>query len=144
MGGWYDFYTSRHVSGGGDRHLVEAPYERIPLYVPAGAILLSGPDMQYSSEKPLTELTIDVYAGCDGRFCLYEDEGTSYDYERGFCSFIPIAYDDAAHTLLVDKRQGSFPEMVAEKQLRIVLHTPHGTQREASASYSGETLIVKL
>ena len=143
-GGWYDFYTSRHVSGGGDCNLVEAPYERIPLYVPAGAILLSGPDMQYSSEKPLTELTIDVYAGRDGRFCLYEDEGTSYDYEHGFCSFIPIAYDDAAHTLLVDKRQGSFPEMVAEKQLRIVLHTPDGTQREASASYSGETLIVKL
>ena len=143
-GGWYDFYTSRHVSDGGDRNLVEAPYERIPLYVPAGAILLTGPDMQYSSEKTLTELSIDVYAGRDGSFCLYEDEGTNYDYERGFCSFIPLTYDDATHTLTVGKRQGFFPEMVAEKHLRIVLHTPDGTQREASARYVGDTLNVKL
>ena len=144
-GGWYDFYTSLRASeAGGDRNLVSAPYERIPLYVPAGAILFSGPDMQYSSEKPLTELRIDVYAGRDGSFCLYEDEGTNYDYERGFCSFIPLAYDNTARTLTLGERTGSFPEMVAEKQLRIILHTPDGTLREATARYVGDALSVKF
>jgi Alpha-glucosidases, family 31 of glycosyl hydrolases len=143
-GGWYDFYTSLHASAGGERNLVDAPYERIPLYVPAGAILLTGPDMQYSNEKPLSELRIDVYAGRDGRFTLYEDEGTTYDYERGFCSFIPIAYDDAARILSLGKRSGSFPEMVAEKNVRIVLHTPDGTSHEATADYKGEEIVVKI
>ncbi|MBO7499175.1 MAG: DUF5110 domain-containing protein, partial [Bacteroidaceae bacterium] len=113
-------------------------------YVPAGAILLTGPDMQYSNEKPLSELRIDVYAGRDGHFTLYEDEGTTYDYERGFCSFIPIAYNDAARTLTLGKRSGSFPEMVAEKNVCIALHTPDGTSSEATVTYDGESLTVNF
>lgn len=144
-GGWYDFYTAQHVSdGGGEQSLVDAPYERIPVFVPAGAILLTGPDMQYASEKPLAELTIDVYAGRDGRFTLYEDEGTTYAYERGFCSFIPIRYDNATRTLTIGHRSGSFPEMVADKRVTVVLHAPDGTATRAAADYHGESLHIKF
>ena len=106
--------------------------------------MLTGPDMQYSSEKPLTELRIDVYAGRDGRFTLYEDEGTTYDYERGFCSFIPIAYNEVARTLTVGKRKGSFPSMTTDKTISVVLHTVEGTELVSSAEYSGDSIVIRF
>ena len=39
--------------------------------------------MQYSDEKPAEEITLYVYAGKDGEFTLYEDEGVNYNYEKG-------------------------------------------------------------
>ena len=54
--GWYDFYSGKYVDGG-QKLTVDAPYERIPLYVCEGAIVPYGPDMQYSDEKPASEIT---------------------------------------------------------------------------------------
>ena len=50
--GWYDFYSGKYVNGG-QKLTVDAPYERIPLYVCEGAIVPYGPDMQYSDENRL-------------------------------------------------------------------------------------------
>ena len=80
--GWYDFYSGKYVDGG-QKLTVDAPYERIPLYVCEGAIVPYGPDMQYSDEKPASEITLYVYTGKDGAFTLYEDEGVNYNYEKG-------------------------------------------------------------
>lgn len=138
-GGWYDAYTAQHVSEGGDSQSVAAPYERMPLYIPAGAVIPTGPEVQYASEKPLSELTVHVYAGQDGHFTLYEDEGTNYDYEKGLCSFIGMDYDDATHTFTLCARRGSYPEMVAEKTVTVCLHTPEGCQ-EATIAYIGDAV----
>ncbi len=56
-GVWYDFWTgARHAGPGGIT--VEAPLERLPLFVRAGAIIPMGPVMQHSGERPLDELTL--------------------------------------------------------------------------------------
>ncbi|KAA6308255.1 Alpha-xylosidase BoGH31A, partial [termite gut metagenome] len=80
--GWYDFYTGNYISGGQSLS-VNAPYDRIPLYVHEGAIIPYGPDMQYSDEKKPELITLYVYAGQNGTFTLYEDEGVNYNYEKG-------------------------------------------------------------
>ena len=36
--GWYDFYTGKYMAGG-QQLKVDAPYERMPLYVREGAIV---------------------------------------------------------------------------------------------------------
>jgi len=38
--------------------------------------------MQYVGEKPADPITLYVYAGADGQFTLYEDQGTTFDYEK--------------------------------------------------------------
>ena len=78
---WYDFYTGRMV-GGGCTVEADAPYERIPLFVRAGSILIVGGDIQSTAEDSFEPLTVVVYAGSDGEFTLYEDEGTNYNYEQ--------------------------------------------------------------
>jgi len=54
----------------------------MPLYVRAGAIIPSGPDLHYADERLLDSLTLDLYPG-NGAFTLYEDDGHSFEYEHG-------------------------------------------------------------
>ena len=147
--GWYDFYTGRHIDGG-QRLAVDAPYERIPLYVREGAIIPYGPDMQYSDEKPADVITLYVYTGQDGAFTLYEDEGTNYNYEKGQYALIPFAYDEAKGELTLGERRGGYPGMLQERTFNIVKVTPERARpfdlgaRGIVIKYDGRKQTVKL
>lgn len=147
-GGWYDFYTGKYMAGG--KQTVDAPYERIPLYVREGAIIPYGPDMQYSDEKPASEITLYVYQGKDGEFTLYEDENVNYNYEKGAYAMIPFAYDDAEGTLTIGQRQGEFPGMLKERSFRVVVVNKDKPQpfdlkaKGQLVKYDGAEVVVKL
>lgn len=117
--GWYDFYTGEYLSGG-QKQQVAAPYERLPLFVREGAIIPYGPDMQYSDEKAPAEITLYVYAGKNGKFTLYEDEGVNYNYEKGKYAAILFSYNDATRELIVEQRIGDFPGMLKERIFNVV------------------------
>ncbi len=119
-GKWYDFYTNK-ISEGGKTILRPTPITEMPVYVRAGSILPFGPAVQYSAEQPWTDLEVRVYPGADGRFTLYEDEGDSYNYERGIYSEIDFSWDDAARCLTIGARRGSFPGMLQQRRFRIVI-----------------------
>ena len=109
-GGWYDFYTGEYLKGGQSR-TVAAPYERMPLYVRAGSIVPVGPAIEWTSQETDGKLLILVYAGADARFTLYEDDGLSYDYEKGAYSTIELRWNDEGRILTIGPREGSFPGM---------------------------------
>jgi alpha-D-xyloside xylohydrolase len=115
---WYDFYTGKVVPGGDQ--IVDAPYERIPLFVRSGSIVPVGPDMQWSDEKKADKITLFVYAGENGRFTLYEDEGTNYNYEKGKYATIEFTYDDDKSTLTIGKRSGNFDGMLQSRTFNVV------------------------
>lgn len=149
-GGWFDFWTGAALSGG---QTVEAaaPYDAIPLYVRAGAIIPFGPELQYTQEKPADPVTLYVYAGADGAFTLYEDDGLTYGYEHGACARIPIRWGDARRTLTLGARSGSFPGMLAARTFEIVLVSgarPVGfsftPKPDQTVRYRGEAVAVKL
>ena len=72
---------ARHEGPGGVT--IAAPLERLPLLVRAGAILPLGPVVQHTDERPLDELTLQIYPEGTSRFELYEDDGRSNAYRRG-------------------------------------------------------------
>jgi alpha-D-xyloside xylohydrolase len=117
---WYDFWTGAALAGG---QTIEAaaPYDSIPVFARAGAILPFGPDLQYTAEKPADPITLFVYAGADGAFTLYEDDGLSYGYEKGAFAQIPIRWHDATQTLMIGRRVGSFPGMLGERTFQVVV-----------------------
>ncbi len=139
---WYDFYTGQPTEGG-EQLTVAAPYERMPLYVRSGSILPLGPDMEWSDEKQPEVITLMVYAGADGAFTLYEDEGTNYNYEKGAYTMIPIRYDDAKGTVEIGQRQGKYPGMLQERIFQVVRITPEGRQA-AQVMYNGQSTSVSL
>ena len=120
--GWYNLYTNEYIQGG-QRLVVDAPYEQIPVFVREGAIIPFGPDMEWSDEKPAELINLYIYAGQDGTFQLYEDEGTNYNYEKGKYATIDITYDDASKTVSFSARKGQFPGMLKNRRFNVVLIT---------------------
>ncbi len=152
--GWYDLYTGRQIvnSQWSNRtFVIDAPYERIPVFVPEGAILPFGPDMEWSDEKPADLIHLYIYAGRNGQFELYEDEGTNYNYEKGKFSTIDIRYNDANKTVTIGQRNGSFEGMLKERQFNIVLITkdkPHPLSFDKAdgilVNYNGKAQTINL
>jgi alpha-D-xyloside xylohydrolase len=136
---WYDFWTGSAIDG--PRTLVAAaPLDRIPLYVRAGSILPLGPSMEWSTQKPADPIELRIYAGADGDFTLYEDEGDTYHYEKGAYTEIPLHWDDAHRSLTIGERPGSFPGMLAHRTFRVVLV---GTNRGAGVEPAAADREVK-
>ncbi len=139
---WYDWNTNRRYDGG-QEITVNTTLGTIPLFVRAGGIVPIGPDVQYSSEKPWDDLEIRIYAGADGTFTLYEDEGDSYNYENGAFSTIDFTWDDHAHALRITARKGSYPGMLKERQFRITLISD-GKSINRIVKYTGASTVAKL
>ena len=81
-GEWFDFWTGERHAGPGGVTLA-APLERLPLLVRAGAILPLGTVVQHTGERPLDELTVQIYPHGVSRYELYEDDGRTNAYRRG-------------------------------------------------------------
>ncbi len=148
--GWYNLYTSEFIEGG-QNLIVEAPYEQIPVFVREGAIIPFGPEMQWSDEKPAELINLYIYAGKDGSFQLYEDEGTNYNYEKGKYATIDITYNDATRTVSFGKRSGSFNGMLKERRFNVVLITKDAPKvlnldnpEGKMVDYNGKAISIQL
>jgi len=145
---WYDFWTGASQSGGREID-ADAPLDRIPLYVRAGSILPLGPEIEYADEKPAGPIELRIYPGGDAEFDIYQDAGDGYDYEHGAHSVIPVHWSEAARTLTIGPREGSYPGMAANIEMKIVFVTAgHGAGPELTANpdklidYSGAATSV--
>ena len=136
---WYDFWTGKQYRGG-QRLELSTSLNRVPMFVRAGSILPLGPEMQYTGEKPWDNLEIRLYPGADGTFTLYEDEGDTYNYERGIYSTIPFHWNDRSHTLTIGNRQGQYPGMLTNRKFTVVM--PNGTSQ--TVNYNGKEVAVQL
>lgn len=145
---WYNFWTGE-TSPAGQRIEAAAPVETLPLFIRPGSIIPLGPIVQYSSEKPADPIELRVYRGANGRFTLYEDQGDTYDYEKGKYAIIPISWDETKHTLEIGKRTGEFPGMLTERTFNIAwVSENHGagipaTERpDAVVHYTGKAVKI--
>ena len=149
--GWYDFYTGAYHAGG-QTIVADAPYDKIPVFIPEGAILPIGPEMQWSDEKKPELIDLYVYAGKDGSYTLYEDEGTNYNYEKGKYAVIDFKYDDARKQVTIGARKGSFDGMLQKRRFNIILVDQKKQQgvnlakspKGKVVKYSGLAMTVKL
>ena len=148
--GWYDLYTGEHIDGG-QSLVVDAPYDRIPVFVPEGSIIPYGPEIQYCDEKPADNIILYVYAGRDGQFQLYEDEGVNYNYEKGKYATIDITYDDASKTVTFGKQNGKFNGMLKTRSFNVVLVTKDSpctldfdNPQGKIVKYNGKEVKIKL
>jgi alpha-D-xyloside xylohydrolase len=130
---WYDFWTGERTAGGA-AITAQAPLDRIPLNVRAGSILPLGPVIEYAGQAT-DPIELRIYAGADGNFTLYEDEGDSFRYEKGAHATIPIHWDDATRTLTLGGRDGSYPGMPAGHTFNVVMvSSGHGVGPDATAA----------
>gem|GEM_PF-104094 len=116
--GWYDFWTGKRYEGG--RVRVDAPLERMPMFVRAGSVLPMGPVVQSTAEARGDSLEIRVYAGANGQFTLYSDEGDGYNYEKGKYQEIALRWDDARRVLSIGAVSGGYAGALKQRVFRVV------------------------
>jgi len=83
-GSWYDYWTNKKYAGGTMIN-VDAPLDTVPMFVRAGAIIATGPPLNYVGEKPVDPITFNVYPDDTGSASttLYEDDGLTPSYKNG-------------------------------------------------------------
>ena len=144
---WYDFWTGKRFSGG-QTIKTAAPRHRIPVFIKAGSIVPMGKFLQYTSEKPIDTLEIRIYAGADGQFTLYNDEGNNYNYEKGKYTLVPLKWNEERQMLTIDVQQGSYAGALKKRVFNIVwVNESNGKGIEISSIaksviYSGEKITV--
>lgn len=82
MGNWYDFYTGKLA---GNNQTIKVKNDgKIPLFVKDGAVipLLQNPVMN-ADEAYGAPLEVRCYGHADGKAILYEDDGKTFDHEKG-------------------------------------------------------------
>jgi alpha-D-xyloside xylohydrolase len=146
---WYDFWSGATEKGAQEVE-VEAPLERIPVFVRAGSIVPMGPEIEYADEKPAGPIELRIYRGADGSFDLYEDKGDDYDYETGAYSLIPFRWSEVKKTLTIGDRVGQYPGMPREITVNIVWVSPgHGVDEAVEVrpdkvvTYTGKAVFVQ-
>ena len=89
-GKWYDFYTGAFV-GDGQVITVTPGLDKIPVYVKDGGII---PMMKPMLHAPVAgekvDLNVRYYGEKPAKYMLYDDDGESYNYEKGDYSWREI------------------------------------------------------
>jgi alpha-D-xyloside xylohydrolase len=140
---WYDFWTGQAHAGGQTLN-ASAALDSLPLFVRAGSILPLGPNIQYSGEQTDAPLELRVYAGQDGHFCLYDDEGDNYNYEQGQFATVEVEWHDRERRLELKDRQGSYPGMKATQEFTVTLIDGHQKVEVVGVHYCGDALSVEF
>ena len=100
-GDWYDWWTGKKVGGGQSvQRLVDLA--TMPIYVRAGAIIPLDPIRQFVTQPVAQPTTLRVYAGADGKFVLYDDDGSSLEYLAGKSIWTSFTWKNSAHRLVIE------------------------------------------
>lgn len=118
-GHWYSLYDGKKFTGNSEA-ILECPLHRLPVFVMAGAIVAMQPVVSNTSEKSKI-LIIHLYAGeTDNTFQLYEDDGSTFDYQKGAYSKRLLIYEGAKNKFTLEKAEGSY--LSSLKKLKVVFH----------------------
>ncbi|MDI5965494.1 ricin-type beta-trefoil lectin domain protein [Streptantibioticus silvisoli] len=107
-GTWTDYFTGQAYTGPQTVTITD-PLSRMPVLIKAGGIMPTRTDYtDNANAAPLTRLTVNVTAGADGTFSLYQDAGEGTGYTAGQSSTAPLTWNDASRTLTVGAQSGGW------------------------------------
>lgn len=89
-GKWFDFYTGE-FAGDGSVITITPGLDKIPVYVKDGGIIpMMKPMLHAPKAGEKVDLEIRVYGEKPGKYMLYDDDGETFNYEKGDYSFRAI------------------------------------------------------
>ncbi|SFD31679.1 alpha-glucosidase [Chitinophaga sp. CF118] len=116
-GNWYNLYTDE-LQAGGQKKIFPLSLQKMPVFVKGGSIIPMQTLIQSTAEKPADTLFLHVYKGdIANSIVYYEDDGESYNYEKGGFYKRTIRYD---HQLTLEKAEGSYTSRF--NNIKLVLH----------------------
>lgn len=117
---WYDLYTDEKQAGSTEK-VLRLSKDKLPVYVKESSIVPMQSLVQTSMEKPTDTLVLHIYKGSvSNSFVYYEDDGQTYDYEKGDFYKRTITYDPAKRSIIFDKAEGTFTSKF--NNLKLIFH----------------------
>lgn len=117
LGNWVNYWTDA-VYAGGAAVAVPVNTDTIPLLVKQGAIIPTQQVVQYINNYPVTQntgnaivpVTFHVYGGAGGAYEYFDDDGVTYNYEKGQYRSIVYTHTSTASSeqIAIAAKQGSY------------------------------------
>ncbi len=142
---WFSFWSGKEIKPG-SRH-VDAPLDKLPLFIRAGSILPVGQKLLYSNQKKWNRFILRVYPGADANFTLYDDDGITNQYQKGSYSQIQLHWNNAIRLLTIGARQGKFTGMPKSLSITVGLvgkGTDWASGQIKKIQYTGSKVVVHL
>ncbi len=123
-GDWFDYSSGRHFSGARKIELATdaRTWKDIPLFVRSGSILATQPVEQYVGQRPIQEIRLDIFPAQEpAEFTVYDDDGETYDYEKGAYLRQQITAEKQGDAIQITAAgaTGSYPSSLRSYLLRI-------------------------
>ena len=146
---WVDFHSGQRFAGG-TAATAEAPPERLPFFIKAGAII---PLRKYarSIERGTNDLLeLHLYSGANGSFELIEDDGTSNEYLGGVYAKTTMRQRVVGDELVLETEpvRGRYRDMSSARDWQIVIHGLAGVGgatldgRRVTLERTGQSVVV--
>ncbi len=125
-GKWYDFYTGK-LAGENEEITISPPLNKIPLFVKDGGLI---PMVSVHRQAPKIDeklpLEVRHYGSLPGSFVLYDDDGVSFNYEKGQYSFTRLT--------VIKDRNGS----LKEQDIAVDNNKPFGYSKSVKWTFMSE------
>ncbi len=131
---WVDYWTGKLYQGGQILNGYNAPLEKLPVFVRAGAVVPQGIVARNASLVPEdSPITLDVYAKGKNSFTLYEDDKVTREYKDGKASrqvFDVEAPDYGPGTVSVkiNAREGDYAGKAPARPYQLTVHAGEAPQ----------------
>ncbi len=134
-GDWYDFWT-KEQEGQTGWITVQAPLEKLPLWVRGGAVIPYGPEMDFVDQKPLDPLTLEFYQPAEEGSTVIYDEDREAIAIRYTCRQGRLAVETrgAPEEIRIFVYGADVSEIRLDGKLREIYAVPGGTAAQRPAS----------
>lgn len=119
---WIDFFTGEKYSGGREEVLDVSDLERMPVFVKNGSGITTWNDKNYIVPGQIETVNIEIFGTGNDKIVLYEDDGESFGYAKGECSFTTIYTEttDKSVKIKILPRQGYFNGAVKKRIFAVI------------------------
>ena len=119
-GNWYSLYNDEPLQGDTEK-IIRLSLQQLPVFVKGSSIVPMQSLIQSTAEKPSDTLVLHIYKGSENNSLVYyEDDGESYNYEKGDFYKRQITYDAKQRKIVFAKVEGNFKSKFS--QLKLVFH----------------------
>jgi len=141
-GDWYRLSTDEKLKGG-KITAAASPLTDLPVFVKAGAVIPMQSVTQSTAAKGDGILQLHIWNGKKAtEFFYYEDDGSSYDYERGVYYKRTIRFDPKKKQVSLSKVEGSFPSKY--HQISLELHGFEGDLKKKMFDFDRGVMEIKI
>lgn len=103
-GVWYDYYTKKQYQGG-QYYTLDIPTDRLPIFAKSGSIIPIATPVEFIDSNTVFDITCKVFGDNPASFNLFEDDGLTFDFEKGKSNIITLNVAKGKGSM---KRQGNF------------------------------------